>query len=59
MTDVSIIMPCKDEERFIGGCLDSIVANVFPKERLEVLVIDGRSSDRTVPQKRKRSFGGN
>ena len=47
MIDVSIIMPCKDEERFIGGCLDSIIANVFPKERLEVLVIDGRSSDRT------------
>jgi glycosyltransferase involved in cell wall biosynthesis len=47
MIDVSIIMPCKDEEKFIGKCLDSIIANVFPKERLEVLVIDGRSSDRT------------
>jgi glycosyltransferase involved in cell wall biosynthesis len=47
MIDVSIIMPCKDEEKFIGKCLDSIMANVFPKERLEVLVIDGRSSDRT------------
>jgi len=47
MTRVSVITPCRNEERFIGGCLDSILANVFPKDELEVLVIDGRSSDRT------------
>lgn len=44
---VSIITPCRNEEKFIGRCLDSIIANVFPKERLEVLVIDGRSTDGT------------
>jgi glycosyltransferase involved in cell wall biosynthesis len=44
---VSIVTPCRNEERFIGRCLDSIITQGFPKERLEVLVIDGRSTDRT------------
>lgn len=47
MTKVSIIMPSRNEEKFIGKCLDSIIANDYPKDSLEVLVIDGRSTDRT------------
>ncbi|MDW8119910.1 MAG: glycosyltransferase family 2 protein, partial [Chloroflexota bacterium] len=44
---VSAIIPCRNEERHIADCLDSIVANDYPKERLEVLVVDGQSTDRT------------
>ncbi len=44
---VSIIIPCRNEKEFIGHCLDSIVANDFPKDRLEVLVVDGMSTDGT------------
>jgi glycosyltransferase involved in cell wall biosynthesis len=44
---VSIIVPCRNEEKFIGMCLDSILASDYPKDRLEVLVIDGMSEDRT------------
>ena len=44
---VSIIIPCRNEEKFIGDCLDSIVANNYPKEKLEVLAIDGMSEDGT------------
>jgi len=44
---VSIIIPCRNEEKFIGKCLDSIIAQNYPKERIEVLVVDGRSTDRT------------
>jgi len=43
----SIIIPCRNEERFIGNCLDSIIANDYPKERLEVLAIDGMSEEGT------------
>ncbi len=43
----SIIIPCRNEEKFIGKCLDSIVANDYPKDRLEVFVLDGRSEDST------------
>lgn len=44
---VSIIIPCLNEEHFIGACLDSIEANDYPKERLEVIVVDGMSGDDT------------
>ncbi len=44
---VSVIIPCRNEERYIGRCLDSVVANEFPQDRLEVLVVDGESDDQT------------
>src|SRR5437870_4358978 len=44
---VSIVIPCRNEEDFIGDCLDSVVESRFPLSRLEVLVIDGMSDDGT------------
>jgi succinoglycan biosynthesis protein ExoA len=44
---VSIIVPCRNEERHIAQCLESILANDYPQERMEILVLDGRSEDRT------------
>jgi glycosyltransferase involved in cell wall biosynthesis len=44
---VTVIIPCLNEEGYIAGCLDSILASDYPKDRLEILVADGRSSDRT------------
>jgi glycosyltransferase involved in cell wall biosynthesis len=47
---VSIIVPCRNERRYIAGCLDSIVRNDYPHERLEVLVVDGCSDDGTAEE---------
>lgn len=44
---VSIIIPCHNEEKFIGKCLDSIIAQDYPKNKIEVLVVDGMSNDQT------------
>jgi glycosyltransferase involved in cell wall biosynthesis len=44
---VSVIIPCYNEEKFIGSCLNSIIANDYPKNNLEILVIDGMSKDKT------------
>ncbi len=44
---VSITIPCRDEEKFIDKCLNSIIANDYPKDKLEVLAIDGMSDDGT------------
>jgi len=44
---VSIIIPCRNEEKFIGKCLDSIIANDYLKNDLEILVSDGMSEDKT------------
>jgi len=44
---VSIIIPCRNEEKFIGPCLESILRQDYPRENFEVLVIDGMSEDGT------------
>jgi len=44
---VSVIIPCRNEVRFIAACLDSLLHNGFPLERLEILVVDGLSNDGT------------
>jgi cellulose synthase/poly-beta-1,6-N-acetylglucosamine synthase-like glycosyltransferase len=42
---VTVVVPMRNEEEFIGGCLDSLIRQDYPPERLEVLVGDGRSED--------------
>lgn len=44
---VSVVIPCYNEEKFIAKCLDSLLSQDFPKENIEILVIDGNSTDRT------------
>src|SRR5216684_738413 len=45
---ISVIVPTMNEERNIGAALTALVANGYPKNRLEVVVVDGGSSDRTL-----------
>ncbi|MGI8836175.1 MAG: glycosyltransferase [Pyrinomonadaceae bacterium] len=43
---VSVVIPCYNEERFIGEALSKL-ANQYDQERFEIIVVDGRSEDRT------------
>jgi len=44
---VTIAMPCLNESGFIEDCLRSVLAQSYPRERIEVLVADGGSTDGT------------
>ncbi|OGR98580.1 MAG: hypothetical protein A2V88_07680 [Elusimicrobia bacterium RBG_16_66_12] len=44
---VTVVVLCRDEERSIGRCLDSVLASDYPRARMEVLVVDGMSTDGT------------
>jgi GT2 family glycosyltransferase len=44
---VSVIMPCRDEERHIAIAICSLLAGRFPADEMELLVVDGMSSDAT------------
>lgn len=44
---VSVIIPCRNEGSFIGKVLDNVLSQDYPKERLEVFVVDGVSDDST------------
>lgn len=43
----------RNEEEFISKCLDSVLFNDYPHEKLEILVIDGNSTDQSVDIVRK------
>ncbi len=44
---ISVIVPCREEGKFIAKCLDSIVSQDYPASYLEVFVVDGMSEDGT------------
>lgn len=44
---VSIIIPSKNEENYIGKCLDSFINQSYNMELFDVLVCDGMSTDST------------
>lgn len=44
---VSIICPVYNEEKFIDRCIKSILEQDYPQDSLEVLFVDGRSTDQT------------
>jgi succinoglycan biosynthesis protein ExoA len=44
---VSIVMPVRNEERAISQVLDCLLAQDYPRDRMEILVADGMSTDNT------------
>src|SRR5215467_8561327 len=47
MTFVSVVMPVRNEEAYIEASLQSLVHQSFPPSSYEIIVVEGRSSDRT------------
>jgi len=45
-TTVSVVVPCFNEERFIGKVLENL-AQQYDGEKYEIIVVDGMSTDRT------------
>ena len=46
-SQVTVIVPCRNEGKWIGPCLRSILDNDYPSDCLDILVVDGMSSDGT------------
>ncbi len=44
---VTLIVAMRNEARQIGRCVESLLAQDYPRDRLEVLFMDGRSTDAT------------
>ena len=45
---VSVIVPILNEELYIENCLESLLAQDYPKDYLEIILVDGMSTDKTL-----------
>ena len=44
---ISIVIPVRNEEKFISQTLNQLIGQDYPQNRLEILVVDGMSEDNT------------
>ncbi len=45
---VAIIVPCWNEEKTLGGTIESLLALEYPKDKFEIIVVDDGSRDDTL-----------
>lgn len=45
---VTILIAARNEEDHIGHCLDALLAQAYPRDSLQVIVVNDRSDDRTA-----------
>ncbi len=57
--DLAVIMPVRNEEKFLGQTLDQLYLQDFPMDRLEIILAEGGSTDRTreIAESYKSRFG--
>jgi glycosyltransferase involved in cell wall biosynthesis len=46
--DISVVVPCYNNERYVRSCLGSLLAQSYPRDRYEVIFVDNRSTDRSA-----------
>jgi glycosyltransferase involved in cell wall biosynthesis len=45
---VSIVIPCRNEEKYISKCIDSFLSMGLGEGSIEIIIVDGMSSDSTL-----------
>ena len=48
LPQVSILVPIRNEQSYISGCLRSIFCQDYPLDKLEILIAEGDSTDQTL-----------
>ncbi|MBD2866180.1 glycosyltransferase family 2 protein [Paenibacillus oceani] len=44
---VSVVMPIRNEEKYIVNCIETLMKQDYPKKNLEIILVDGCSTDKT------------
>lgn len=47
---VSVLVPAYNESKYVGNCIESILASDYPENRMEVIVVDDGSTDETYAE---------
>ena len=54
LPSVTVVVPARNEQDTIGACVDSVLAQDYPADRLTVIVVDDDSQDATAAVVRTR-----
>ncbi|MGN0235341.1 MAG: glycosyltransferase family 2 protein [Paludibacteraceae bacterium] len=59
VSNVAIIIPALNEERFIAACLDSVLQQTYLLDKMDIMVVDGGSTDKTttIVEQYHRQYG--
>ena len=47
MKEVAVIIPTLNEERYIEQCINSILYQTYPFDKMDIMIVDGGSIDNT------------
>jgi len=50
METISVVIPARNEEQYIAEALASVAAQTYPREKVECIVVDNGSQDRTTEE---------
>ena len=53
LPSIDIIIRTKNEEKWIGSCLRSIKEQIYPPDKVKVIIVDNNSSDETISKVKK------
>lgn len=45
---VSVVIPCRDEEKFIEAVIKNLLDQDYPQSKTEIIFVDGQSKDQTI-----------
>lgn len=48
LPSISIVIPTYNSERVLTQCLESIVKQDYPRDKIEIIIVDGGSNDGTI-----------
>jgi len=46
--DISVVIPAYNEEKNISACVESVLSNDYPKDKMEIIIVDDGSTDNTL-----------
>ena len=44
---IAVVIPTLNEEKYIEKCIQSVINQTFPFDKMDVMVVDGGSKDNT------------
>ena len=48
MIQISVVIPAYNEEKYIGECLEALIAQTYPRTAFEIIVVDNNCTDNTA-----------